>query len=508
MNRLYILLMVLGSPIWLTANSTTEDWVKPIYKTIYQTRGDFSRPMPTLKITDRVFNIAAYRPQSNELIIEAKAIAICQSMGNQAETALAFLIGHELTHFYQNHAGGFAFLLSKQQLNNQIAIEREADVYGAMLAYLAGYQEIVTVLPTLIEVLYTDYQLDEQRMPAYPAKDARKQLIEEVTERVQALIQLYETAKYLSVVGQYSYAGDLYSYLNKFITTKEILNNLSVAYLNAAASIREFGKKNWAYPLTLDRTNPMRIPADVQKQILLKKAAYHLKVALQYDATYFASNLNYAIALTLQGKYTEALTQLMATSNLTQDHPKTLSIRLLRGIILAEKGDQAASIQLWQSVARSGNDGLSQLAQLNLRLINGEAIGTGPSIRFLQPSSMLIDGINLQTRPTIQTGHVIRLNEDPFNPQTITLQSSPRSTLALLETLEQSVAVQFTRQPLEQGIGKGTSIKKIKAAYNTTNAKIIPHNKAGFFMELPTLGLILLFDAQERLEEWARIAYY
>ncbi|MFT5647622.1 MAG: hypothetical protein ACI976_002314, partial [Aureispira sp.] len=72
-----------------------------IYQQLKKAIGDQRTTLPKLLILNREKRVAAYREMDNSIIIEKKAYDICQSMGVQAESALAFLIGHELTHFYQ-----------------------------------------------------------------------------------------------------------------------------------------------------------------------------------------------------------------------------------------------------------------------------------------------------------------------------------------------------------------------------------------------------------------------
>lgn len=77
-----------------------------VYKKLCDAAGDFRRGLPRLIVMDRVSRIASYRSSDNTLILELKAYNICSSFGKDADAALAFLLGHELTHFYQEHDWG------------------------------------------------------------------------------------------------------------------------------------------------------------------------------------------------------------------------------------------------------------------------------------------------------------------------------------------------------------------------------------------------------------------
>ena len=293
---LFLLMFFVSSKVLYSAKNNDLALVQSIYSKIIQAKGDNRLNLPEIAIKNRFLNIAAYNRRTNKLIIEQKAIETCRSFGDNMETALAFIIGHELTHFYQNHEGEFAFFMNQSRLKENTQEERDADIYGAMLAYFAGYKNVVQLMPLLIDHLYEDYQLNNKSMPQYPAKEERKKLAASVVIQTQTLIDLYEAAKYLAVIGQDNLAGDIYQHIGKFIETKELLNNEAFAYLSAASEIREYGKTNWAYPLNLDLKNPLRVPSDVEKVLLIETAKKKLEQALQYDSNYFPALLNYAIA--------------------------------------------------------------------------------------------------------------------------------------------------------------------------------------------------------------------
>ena len=127
------------------ANTISITQLETIYTKIKQARGEIRNDFPTLDISHETTSMASYSPREKILRVENKAIKSCQKFGTSTETALAFIIGHELTHFYQNHGGDFAFFMSQSIYNSNIKKEEQADIYGAMLAYWAGYLSLIHI---------------------------------------------------------------------------------------------------------------------------------------------------------------------------------------------------------------------------------------------------------------------------------------------------------------------------------------------------------------------------
>ena len=140
--------------------------VQKVYKKMQGAVGDFRRDLPKLVLMERVSRVASYRSSDNSLIIECKALEVCKSMGNYAESALAFLIGHEMTHFYQEHdwdemSFGTTFLVEKKIFRKHIHEEAEADIYGAFIAHIAGYKTLA-IIPTFLDILDDAFVVDSE----------------------------------------------------------------------------------------------------------------------------------------------------------------------------------------------------------------------------------------------------------------------------------------------------------------------------------------------------------
>ena len=106
------------------------------------------------------------------------------SLGPDSLGAMAWLLGHELAHYYKDHhwsgdfGNGLADLpvgrtlkaLSNQQ-KKRVEIETEADYFGGFSGYVAGYNTF-GIMPRALERLYTAYELDAE-LPGYPSLSDR-----------------------------------------------------------------------------------------------------------------------------------------------------------------------------------------------------------------------------------------------------------------------------------------------------------------------------------------------
>src|SRR5690606_9520990 len=143
---------------------------------------------------------------------------ICETMGANAESALAFIIGHELTHFYQQHdweeAGfGTTFLAEKNIFTKHTYHEEEADMYGAFVAHLAGYNTL-EIVSGLLDKIYKEYKL-AIKMDNYPTLGERKAVTNKVREKIEKLIEIYDNANYFAALGWHMQAVHCYEYLLK-----------------------------------------------------------------------------------------------------------------------------------------------------------------------------------------------------------------------------------------------------------------------------------------------------
>ena len=99
-----------------------------IYTALVEARGDRRYPLPTLVMQNVEYQVACIDYSELEIILEEKAYDVCDAFGAQGDAALATLLGHELSHYYEKHAwrrnfaAGFAALIVIGNVSFPIAV--------------------------------------------------------------------------------------------------------------------------------------------------------------------------------------------------------------------------------------------------------------------------------------------------------------------------------------------------------------------------------------------------
>jgi len=127
-------------------NHTKEyEHILKIYTKLVNSRGDFRYPIPALYLREEEAYVASINYNNLAITIEKKAYDVCQKFG---DIGIAFLLAHELTHYYEKHAwksdfvyelGDLEIAKNLKETNDQIMNETQADYLGGFLAYSAGF---------------------------------------------------------------------------------------------------------------------------------------------------------------------------------------------------------------------------------------------------------------------------------------------------------------------------------------------------------------------------------
>src|SRR5690349_3723993 len=74
-----------------------------VFGELLRARGDFRMQAPTLVMNKRERYVAWMDPDQVQIGLEEKAYDICATFGKDSLNALAALLAHELTHYYEKH---------------------------------------------------------------------------------------------------------------------------------------------------------------------------------------------------------------------------------------------------------------------------------------------------------------------------------------------------------------------------------------------------------------------
>ncbi len=310
--------------------------VLKVYERLREARGDFRFPVPQLIMSKDTNELARIAYGFNEVIyFGEKAFNVCEQFGDQSEAAIAFLLGHELTHYYEKHAWRSNFASQNDNLSislklgelyeemlksanpslktklmqfdtlshefENVAMEAQSDYLGGFLAYSAGYGTF-NQGDLLIERLYKAYHLPDV-MPGYVTREEREAMSKRSAGQMKDLVEVFEMANLLTAIGQYEEAYRYYRKVLAEYQSREVYNNVgATAMLNALKYFKEDELK-FRYPvqLDLDMANSRGASEDSIRTHLLKQAIQHFDAAISLDPDYAPAYINKACALALLG---------------------------------------------------------------------------------------------------------------------------------------------------------------------------------------------------------------
>ncbi len=388
MKALMITITLALAPIVCFSN--TNDDVANIVKQLYIKLGDTRIEMPTVEVVDSETFVAAYYPGSNRIKIEQKAIEVCQSFGEYSNDALAFILGHELTHAFQKHLDhdhNTSFLaydkIGDQKDKHLLkAKEREADVTGAFGAFAAGYK-IHKVFPGILDRLYSAYDLTDSQLSNYPALSIRNQSAVEVQKEVDNLIAVFDAGTELSIMGEFALSNQCFEMVHSKYNSIELINNMGVNYLLQAINLTTQNLDPYVYPIEISTDERLKkakktgdskdLNAEEMSLRLdcIEKAQSLFSKAIELNPLNSSTVNNFAISFALNRQYHEAL-GLLASKRSNIDFEDFPQLLLTEAIIqLHLKAETPNPVKKLKSLSESGDNRIENLALINLNIHQG-----------------------------------------------------------------------------------------------------------------------------------------
>lgn len=328
--------------------------------------------------------------QEGYIAVEERVYDLFARPGRDLEGALAFILGHELAHYYLRHgwAGDFGNsfasldmgkkMLKAASLDEVMRRETEADYFGGFYGFLAGYDTLGSA-PKVIDVLYAEYKLPD-KIPSYPSRLERRAIAERAGINLRKMVPLFEGANRLLLLKQYPEAARLYNHLARAFPSREMFNNAGVAYALEALSLFRPGTLGYAYPFEFDAETRLLgksargkgLDQDKERRNrLLQKAADAFDQALARDREYAVAKVNLAAVNSLLGDNDTALVLANQALELAKRQGEELTLanaQVARGIAYAATGNRERAQVDFAVAGNSGN----RLAALNLALMAGE----------------------------------------------------------------------------------------------------------------------------------------
>jgi len=487
--------------------SFSSDEIQTVYQRLITAVGDQQREWPQLQIRPGANSVLAYNKQKNIIFIDEKALEICKTFGVKKADALAFLLAHEMTHFYQEHqwkeAGfGSRFVIEKAAYNQHELDEKEADLFGAFTSYLADYQS-VAIIPQLFDKVYTAYQLEE-KLVDYPSLQERKAIATEVCKKTKELILVFESANYFHAVGEHLAAASLYEHLLGFVKYKELYNNLGASLVAAAAQSMSKTELQFQYPIEVDSDIPLRDGKLVDPQILLQKGIHYLSLATQMDNRHYRAFLNLTCAYTIKGDHQKAEQLLFQLQSI---FPKKAQLKMVEAILAAKKGQKDQATQLLNTALQiSENSATRNSIHYNQAILSGQAT-TSTSINFYS-SEEQIDGIDLTYQNEVDFKEIFISNPFTQEEEILGIHPNQRSNLIHFDLNEKTVALLLTNNKsakTKNGIGIGSTFQTLQAHFK--NAKIFNHSR-GYYLVFPQQKILFDMTTADQVRAWGLYEIY
>jgi len=377
--------------------------VTKLVKHLHTVNGNFTLGgAPKVLINEKPGPGASYNPKLHRLSIDLKVYNICQSFGDQATDALAFIIGHEMAHCYMEHHFFSKFNNYHKCNGSELSPEKGADIYGLFNAYVAGYKSF-DIVPEVISEIYKGYRLKDN-LKGYPSKQERINIGQEVQTQIQELIAIYESANYLSAIGEYDLAATSYEYILKYYQGREVYNNLGVNYALEAIYFTDKDHDLYLYPLEIDWDTRIKKPksdrgeGDLTEEEMDYRMAYLTKAKKMFekagrmDQSYYTADINIICVLTLMKEYEQAVAYYQQTEkskkttmysvNAVQKESARLAMANAKANMPSKKEE---ADRIFAKLMTSENTQIAYQARYNQRILEEGKCGAPEDISCFEP---------------------------------------------------------------------------------------------------------------------------
>jgi tetratricopeptide (TPR) repeat protein len=365
-----------------------------IYEKLVDAKGDRRMPVPQLNLRGEVRHAASMDYRLIEISLEKEAYDVADKYG---DAAIAFLLAHELVHYYEKHGwrSQYADAVSDletgkilENLNDRVVNEVQADVLGGFLAYSAGYG-IFDKGGLLINDLYKEYKMDDN-LSGYPSKKDRIALSDRNKDQIAKLSYMYEMAGMLTVIGKYKEAYSYYGYLLNKYQSRELYNNAGLTCMMLANSLLHKDSLKFDLPgvMDLEFSGARSSTSFDEINKLVNEALTHFETSIIMNKTYLPAYINKSSTLIIKAiNNTESNIRqitLKTVSHILNEQCEELKIlnpeldfekyqdeiHILRSILAYFQNDIQTSKLLMAKAVDSGNE----TAKKNLAVLNESPI--------------------------------------------------------------------------------------------------------------------------------------
>ena len=366
---------------------------------------------PRLVIKNETGTGASYSKLSHTISIDKKLLESFTAFKELESNAIAFVVGHELCHALEKDRHDTHFLAYDQSQGATYLNEQNADIQGAFLAYISGYNCLPLIAET-IEVLYSQYHLSPQ-LKGYPDKSERIESVLLVREQVESLIALFKAANLLLLAEHYSSAGSIFEKISQYYPSPEVNSNIAVSYILEAINLGAYNYFKYSLPIEvswnlrlekpgLDPGQKDYEPEVIRKrELLFKKADIQLKKSLEYNPNSFTL-WNNLICLKILADELEFAKQMIKEIEVKfASKREREQLQMLSGTILLIENKRNEAVRKFKGIESAW---LKELINRNLGIIPNPSPACSPEIvekpvgfndPLLQQKKIRLDTIDL-----------------------------------------------------------------------------------------------------------------
>jgi tetratricopeptide (TPR) repeat protein len=372
----WIIIIVFLIPLFTNAqNNARIKKTKEVFDKLVQAFAN-GKGAPDLKIvpTKEKQVIAEYSTTSQGLPlikIDQKLINICFSLGKDSLNALAFILSHELSHYFKDdnwcmdYAGlkfktnpAFAKAIKNGE-NYNIGKEAGADKEGLVYSSIAGYSPF-KIFNRLIDSVYSKYKL-QSNLLGYPSKSRRKEINEDAVKQAQRWLSIFNLSIKLINEGKYESAIDSLIHLSQKFPSREVYNNLGVARVRKALLLKPKTSEEvnspdrFLYPIEIE--NKTRLSQEDTRGIdensyeemtnQLMNAQKNFQEAIRIDPQFFKGYINLACVYDLLDKPVSAIGEIF---KLTKEQQNIIEAKRILAIAYYHNNEENKAELIWNEI--------------------------------------------------------------------------------------------------------------------------------------------------------------
>ena len=482
-----------------------------VFDALLRARGDYRMQKPSLVINRKEGRIACFRPDLVQVILDEKAYDLCATFGKDSLNALASILAHELIHYYEKHEWSRNFVQDNEDFQHSRHLENldekkrqetQADFIGGFLAFSVGYNTY-GIMPEFLKKAYKAYDLSED-LPGYPSLTNRLAMSEDAMKSLQELQIVFETANYLTMLGNYAEAARYHTRILKTYQSREIFNNAGVNAALAGMALLNPNEMPFVLPLELDPKSRLISlknndwDKEARRNVLLRLALDEFERAVVLDETYTTGYLNKACVLALLGEWDDADETIRKGKKKSPSPQIASDFLVLEGVIAALQKDSLAAMKLWEQAQKQGNP----WAKVNIATLQNNsrhamnAIIPAKGLEEIEQYELA--GFLLKPQPdrTVEVEPKIHCGFSQLKQSRLFIHYANKG--------KEYVLIQETQPNYSgltlRGIGLGATQDKVEEAYGKA-----PRNVAilgGIVWVYPDSNIFFRFSPQDKVESW------